>query len=1024
MITLRQLLKKISYSIESGNKDLLDVRPEKITCDSRTVSSNDLFVAIEGETTDGHLYIKDAADKKCLAIIIEKKTKQYIPDSTLVISVDNSRYALGILAAASYGFPSEEMTLIGITGTNGKTTTSWIIEKLLQGQGLKSGVIGTVNYRYTDSNSRVINNEASFTTPEPLKLHKLLREMADNKVSHVIMEVSSHALIQKRVAGLTFQVAVFTNLSRDHLDFHGSMENYFKAKQKLFSQYLAPNGVAVVVENQELQNHDLLNRNNNWENILISNLLQEGFIRNNNPVADKKIIITCGLKNGVNIQAIKPHITSEGLSCEIELNKNKYILNSCLTGLYNVFNLLASIGTGLALNISDIEIIKAISSVTHIPGRLERVHIPGKDSSEKGPTIFVDFAHSPDSLENVLKNLRQLTKGRLISVFGCGGDRDKGKRPLMGAISAKLADITIITTDNPRSEDPDQIINDIKQGLFSTYPRAITTNFINQKTVKKGYLLIRDRKEAIATACYLANQDDTIIIAGKGHETYQLIGKEKHFFDDRIEALNALLCWNLYNVKKATGGMVLQGKEKSLWKGISTDTRTLCSGDIFIAIRGEKFDGHDHVDSAINKGAAAIIAQRPVFPQNKDIPVILVNDTIAALGNLAKYRRGLLGPNLKVIAITGSSGKTTVKEITAAIFRLWAEKNNLSPGSILVTKGNYNNLIGLPLSLLPVNGGHKIAILEMGMNQPGEISRLTEIADPDIGCITNIQAAHLEGLGTIENVSRAKGELFKTMHDHGIRILNFDNKFTRKLTRFRPDIDLGFSAIPKGKRFKPTVYASHIKDLGEEGMRFTLHIRNWRKRLSIQIPGMHNVNNCVAASTIAAGMGVDNDTICSALEGFSSFSKRMELDILQNGIKLVNDTYNANPSSMSAALKTVSGFGKNCQRVALLADMLELGDDAAKAHYEIGALTCKLGYDYLAVTGQYATNLANGAREAGMEKDRVCVCDDKKMMFMWVNDLIRNKKIKKDDWMLLKGSRGMQMDLLLEMLKGHQNIQN
>ena len=336
--------------------------------------------------------------------------------------------------------------------------------------------------------------------------------------------------------------------------------------------------------------------------------------------------------------------------------------------------------------------------------------------------------------------------------------------------------------------------------------------------------------------------------------------------------------------------------------------------------------------------------------------------------------------------------------------------------SVLKTQGNLNNLIGLPLSLLKIHGGHQVAIMEMGMNRPGEIERLAQIADPEIGCITNVQAAHLEGLGSIEGVARAKGELFATMSDGAVRVVNFDDSLIRKLRGGYGNNIIGFAITPNGRRFKPAVKATRIVNLGETGMRFTLHIDRWHKRFTIPATGTHNVANCAAAAAIAHAAGIAPELIVTGLVRYSSGDKRLQIVDLPGGIRIVNDSYNANPASMAAALKTVIGFGKKCRRVALLGDMFELGKVAAKAHGELGTLVAELGFDYLGVTGEFAETVTGMAVTSGMETAKIKMCSDKEAMAEWVAELITQKEISQGDWLLIKGSRGMRMEKVLDSL--------
>ena len=986
-----------------------------ITCDSREAGPESLFVAIKGTLVDGHDFISQAVAQGICWLIVEDDPAP-LPGVT-VVRVNNTAEALGWLSAAFYDFPARSLTLIGLTGTNGKTTVSWMIEQMLISAGYQIGVIGTVNYRYRDSSGKKVIEPAPLTTPGPVQLQRLLRQMVDQGVTHVVMETSSHALELGRLAGLLFDVALFTNLSRDHLDFHGSMEGYFFAKKLLFTRYLKKEGQAVVVT--EPSGMEAIN----WGERLCHDLLGQQALGQQAPVA----VLDCGFNPKAAINADKLSQDINGFSCELSLAGEQVTFNSRLTGKYNVLNLLAAAGVGRALRMEPRLIFSGLEEVGQVPGRLERVLLPGV-SEEEQPCVLVDYAHTPDALKNVLQTLQSLAEGQLICVFGCGGDRDQGKRPLMGAVAAECASISIVTSDNPRSEDPEGIIQQIAQGAGSMGAVELTTEeLFGDQAVRygdfPGFVCLEDRKTAVHVACVLAGPGDIVLLAGKGHEDYQVLGQERIFFDDRVEGLNGLLRWKIPHLLKAFQGatIIQQGKQTGFFGQISTDTRTLTQGDIFIALAGENFNGHDYLQTAAEAGAAVLIIQQEV--EKDDLPehvvIFQVPDTLIALGQLAAYRRRLLGRDLPLVAITGSCGKTTVKEMTAAIFhRHFKATQGTDTGvdPVLKTGGNFNNLIGLPLSLLPVNAFHKVAVMEMGMNQFGELAWLTEIADPDIACITNVQAAHLEGLGSIAGVAQAKGELFAGMRSDTVAVVNYDDPHMRRLPKNSEKI-IGFACTPAGRRHKPAVRATRIKDLGAEGMRFTLHIGDWHERISVRAPGMHNVSNCLAAAAIAHAGEVAPEAIIASLKDFQSTDKRMEMMTLPGGVRVLNDCYNANPASMVAALRTVSGFGQDCRRIALLGDMLELGTEADAAHADIGRQAAELGYDHLAVTGSFAEQAAQGARRAGMAEDRVHVFTDTHGMADWLYQEMIQAGVAAGDWLLLKGSRGMRMEIVLQEIE-------
>ena len=991
-MTLHQLLRLLP---EQQKTEVVhgayDVEVSGLSSDSRQVGPGSVFVALKGSRVDGHAYIPQAVALGCCCVVVEDDPGN-IPDVT-VVQLQDSHAALGVLASVLYGFPARSMTMIGLTGTNGKTTVSWMLEQMLSCCGCRVGVIGTINYRYPDRFGRPVIEPAPLTTPDPVLLQQLLARMKRQGVSHVVMEASSHALLQKRLEGVLFDVAVFTNLSRDHLDFHGSMEEYFSAKKLLFSRYLKQNGKAVIVSDQGGQE-------NTWGRRLVDALQQR----------DQQSLVTCSFDASSTVFSGNLDQDIHGFTCRIGLAGQEFDFRSQLPGRYNVLNVLAAAGVGVALNLEPEKIISGLQQVERVPGRLERVCLPGRKENEQ-PCVFVDYAHTPDALYNVLQSLKSQAPGRLICIFGCGGDRDPGKRSMMGAVAAELADVSIITSDNPRSEDPETVLRAVVAGFRSTSMQELPAAALLSESNARGYATIVQRATAIHMVCSMAGPDDIVLIAGKGHEDYQLLGEERIFFDDRIEAVNGLLCWNMAHLLAATGGRNISGAQCMLLGEVCTDSRHLCRGDVFVALAGENFDGHDYVNEAVQAGAGAVLVHRDLeLPV--DVPVIRVADTLQALGDLAAYRRRLLKGKCRVVALTGSSGKTTVKEMTAAIFRKHLQGVETGIDPLLKTRGNFNNLVGLPLSLLPISAGHRMAVLEMGMNHSGEIERLVEIADPDIGCITNVQAAHLEGLGSIDGVARAKGELFAGMRRDTKAVINVDNPYVRRLPVSSTET-VAFAVTPDGRRHNPVVRATRIVNLGEQGMRFTLHVGDWKARITVQVPGMHNVSNCAAAAAIAHAAGVPPETIVSALTTCRSMDKRMQFMTLPGGVQVLNDCYNANPASMAAALQTVSRFGMNCRRIALLGDMLELGSESVNSHREVGRLVADLEYDQLVVTGSFVRHLVRGAREQGMDEGRIHVFEELPEIADWLYNEMVNGRLQEGDWLLVKGSRGMHMESIL-----------
>ncbi len=453
-----------------------NIEISKIEYDSKKIKENDLFVAIKGYKDDGTNYISEAISNGAKAIILEDETIDENYDVTF-IHVENSRIALAQVAARYYDFPAKKLKMIGITGTKGKTTTAYMIRDILNASSKPTGMIGTIYNTYSG-----VKYDATRTSPESLDLQRLLREMLDAGMEYVVMEVSSHALELHRVYGIHFMISVFTNLSEEHLDFHKTMENYLNAKAKLFDM----SDFAMV----------------NGDDIYAPRLLK----------MIKCKTATYGLDNAVNVTASDIRINASNVEFKMYINKMLETIQIGIPGRFTVYNALAAIGVCSLLSCQMDAILLALAAVK-VPGRAEVIPL------NKTFTVMVDYAHNPSSLEAILTSVKKYAKGRIILVFGCGGNRDKQKRPAMGEIAGRLANFTVITTDNPRDESPANIMKDIEEGM---------------KNTRGLYKVIENRKQAIAFAMKIAWKNDIVIIAGKGHETYQELKNGKKIdFDER-----------------------------------------------------------------------------------------------------------------------------------------------------------------------------------------------------------------------------------------------------------------------------------------------------------------------------------------------------------------------------------------------------------------------------------------------------------------------------------------------------------
>ncbi|MBE6067860.1 MAG: UDP-N-acetylmuramoyl-L-alanyl-D-glutamate--2,6-diaminopimelate ligase [Clostridium lundense] len=469
---LRKLLKGLDYELLNGD-DNLEVN--NINYDSRKVTNGDMFVAIKGYSTDGHKFIHKAYESGAKVILCEDILDD-MPKCT-IIKVSDSRKALAIAASNFYGNPKDKLKIIGVTGTNGKTTSTFMIKSILETAGYKVGLLGTIANYIGDKKLH-----ADRTTPESLEMHSLFNDMVNDGVDYCVMEVSSHSLYLDRAYGIEFQEGLFTNLTQDHLDFHETFENYYNAKFLLFKN--SKNSII------------------NIDDIYGKRVYKE--------VLSNKI--TYSLDKSANVSASDIVMHSRGAEFDMNYNNNKIHVEINIPGKYNIMNALGSASVCICEGI-DIEVInKGLANMSGVPGRCELVT---KDY-DLGYDVIVDYAHTPDGLENILKTAKEFTSGRLISVFGCGGDRDKTKRPIMGKLGTELSDIAVITSDNPRSEEPIAIINDVVSGIE-----------------KDNYIVVENRRDAIKEAMKIAKEGDVVVVAGKGHEDYQILKDKTIHFDER-----------------------------------------------------------------------------------------------------------------------------------------------------------------------------------------------------------------------------------------------------------------------------------------------------------------------------------------------------------------------------------------------------------------------------------------------------------------------------------------------------------
>ncbi|HAN31949.1 MAG TPA: UDP-N-acetylmuramoyl-L-alanyl-D-glutamate--2,6-diaminopimelate ligase [Myxococcales bacterium] len=961
-MTLDELWRSAGLTIADLPVSLKNLEIRSVQSDSRRVQPGDVFVAIDGHSARG-LDFADAARQAGAVAIVHGGDTQAKGSGADSILVDDPREILGDLVSANFGHPSRQLRVIAITGTNGKTTSAIITAQLLNAAGIHAVAVGTVGI-WTPSGIR----PGGLTTPDPVALHSTFAALKEQGVEAVVIEASSHALVQRRLVGVDIEAAAWTNLSHDHLDYHGDLISYAQAKSRLFTHRLRPDSVAWVNVDQE------------HVRALQHQGLAQGFTLSANPGAQASARVLSADRRGV--------------SLDLDLAGQVVKIRSPLLGAHNAENLTVAALMALAVGVSARDIEKACPNLVAPPGRLEPVAWPGSG------LMLVDYAHTPEALEAALKTCAALcgAEGKLWVVFGCGGDRDSSKRAPMGSIAARYADRCVATSDNPRSESPSAILTEVEVGLRAAGARLTRTE---QWPSTTGYVLEPDRRKAIDSVAMQFGPDDVILVAGKGHEKTQTFAQEVVEFDDVAVAAQALQRrWRLDGFRfdgiraaQCTSGQLRDGSAGAgqCTEALSTDSRNVPTSGLFAALVGDKFDGHDFVDQVDAAGVAGLVVQSGSEPLRTRAWQVEVADTLVALGDLAAAHRAEF--HRPVVCITGSNGKTSTKELTSLTLG--------AAGEVLATYRNHNNRIGVPQTLAKIRSHHRFAVIECGMSIPGEIAELARIAGPDIAVITNVGAAHLEGLGTVEAVATEKTALLRGLRDEGIAVVPADcplllphlAELTCRIVTFGPGGD---------------VYVDG--EVQVEGLlqRFEVNVLGKRVHVTLAAIGQHMVTNALAALTVAELLGVDLSMAAANLANYQAVGQRMR-PLQLDGRLILEDCYNANPSSVTVALQTLVSLPG--PHVAVLGDMLELGPSASTLHESMGRLAGELGINLLLARGEFALDVVRGARSTGVTAD-VFERDN-----LAANAILAATRA--GGTVLIKGSRGARMERVIDSLKGN-----
>jgi len=909
------------------SKDKKNITISGISTDSKKVKKNYIFFAIRGKKINGEKFIKEAVYKGASVVVCSKSCK--IRDkNTLIIKTNKIRYLLSDIASKFY--KSQPKNIIAVTGTNGKTSVSDLFYQMLKINNIRAASIGTLGIKY---NNRII--KTNLTSPDTITLHKNLTYLKNKKINNVIIEASSHGLDQKRLHHIKFKGAIFTNFSQDHLDYHKTMKSYLSAKLILFRKILRKN--STIISNDKIPTFKILNQIAKKKNLKILNI-NETF---------KKIK-------------------------DIDLKFNED---------FKIRNLAMAIEAAKLCGLKEKLIFRSLKKLKDVNGRLELIKKYPNDVK-----VFIDYAHTPDALLETLKSLKNNYGNNISLVFGCGGERDQTKRPIMAKIANENCKKIYITDDNPRNETPQKIRKDL-----------------SKKISKSKLFNIGNRSLAIKKAILNADSQEIILIAGKGHEEHQIyknkilkISDKKIVKKINIKIKNKLIKDQKYLQNKLILSKIL-GKKISLnFSGLSTDTRTIKKDNLFLAIKGRKIDGNKFVNIALKKRAGCVISCKNLKKNNRKI--MTVKNSISFLNNFAKFKREL--SLAKIIAVTGSAGKTSVKNLITDLLQNF--------GKTCSSSKSFNNHLGVPISLSNLSIDDKFGVFEVGMSRAGEIKKLSKLIRPYIGVITNIGEAHIENFRGVFEIAKAKSEIIESIVEGGTIILNRDDKFFNYLSKKAKSYKL--KVLTFGHHKKSDV---RIKKIIKNGHYSKIFINVNNKIIDLEIRDL-NIYNVLASIAVLKVLKIGIKKIKAKLKNFESpegRGKKYLITRYKKKFNLIDESYNANPLSVKNAINKLNLIKKEkSKKYLILGDMLELGSKSNKYHEQLSKVINNSDIDKVFIKGKktiFTYKQLNKDKRGNILQDNEDI------------DISLNGIISNNDHLMIKGSNATGLnDFSKKMIKG------
>ena len=918
--------------IKSCSSEIGNIRFSGLCSDSRKIKKGDVFFALKGKRNNGEKYIKDAIKKKVAAVIVNE---DYVIKNDQIPIIKTQNINEFLLKSCKKFFKDKPKNIIAVTGTNGKSSVADFFYQILSQSKIPVASIGTLGIKLNGKFKKI-----SHTTPDLIELHKHLNYLKKKNINNVIIEASSHGLHQGRLDGLEFKFGIFTNFSQDHLDYHKSMKNYFKAKMLLFSKIRKKKGF--IICDNKMNNFSKLQKEakkNNLKILTIKKIINKGFIK----------------KKG----------------------------SSNIFGEFQKKNLSMAILAAYSCGVKKTYLENNLKNLKNLNGRLELI----KNLSNEGK-VYLDYAHTPDALKNSLLALKRKYNKKINIVFGCGGERDKQKRKLMAKIAKQFCSNLYITDDNPRNESPKEIRKEIIKYLSGT-----------------KYYEIGDRKKAIQKSIDNCGPGEIVLIAGKGHETTQDYGKRILAFSDRSVIKNTKN--KSFSYKKAQIYLnnellkqILSLNKNFVFRGVSINSKDIKKNNLFIGLKGKRFDGKNFVAEAIKNGSSlCLISGKKIKKNSKNI--IYCKNTHSFLKKLAIKNR--YHSNAKIIGITGSAGKTSLKSLLGKLLEIY--------GNTYFSPKSFNNNIGVPLSLANLEIKHQYGVFEIGMSKQGEIRKLSKIVKPNIGIITNIGAAHIQNFKNLDDIAKTKSEIIENIPQGGDIILNRDDKYFNYLSSKAKKKKLNIYTFGFSK--KSNVFP---KKIFHKDPKKTIIINAFNKeyKLDTYNINIYNLLCCFVVIKILKLEVQKSKKFFNKIESIRGRGKVFKIKRYNKYFNLIDESYNSNPLSAEEAINKFSKLNtqKN-NKYLLISDMLELGKKSEFYHSKLAKIINKTNIDKVFIYGDK------------IFKTYKNISNDKKGNILQSKqdfDLIFSKIIKKNDYIMIKGSNATGLFNLCKKLIGGKSV--